>query len=59
MDKAEWKEAWERVLPVLTFEDKCKIAEARNVNLGNGQRLSKITPPTIIELCLSPCGRTS
>ena len=43
MDKAEWKEAWERVLPVLTFEDKCKIAEARNVNLGNGQRLSKIS----------------
>ena len=43
MDKAEWKEAWERVLPILTFEDKCKIAEARNVNLGNGQRLSKIS----------------
>ena len=22
MDKAEWREAWERVLPILTFEDK-------------------------------------
>lgn len=43
MDKAEWREAWERVLPILTFEDKYKIAEARNVKLGNGQRLSKIS----------------
>ena len=42
MDKAEWRMAWERILPKLSFEDKYKIAEARNVRPVNGKRLAKI-----------------
>lgn len=42
MDKSEWKDAWERIVPALSFEDKRKIAEERKVKLVNGASLAKL-----------------